>query len=96
METLIGNVHIADKEGLRLGSVLIRDGVIAALAYGKSGHVAASEIDRKIDFDGSGGILAPGFIDLHCHGGNGSDVNDATDEALEIVGQYHLLNGTTS
>lgn len=67
METLIGNVQIADKESLRPGSVLIRDGLIAAVKYEAASGDAPVFPKRKLDFDGCGGILSPGFIDLHYH-----------------------------
>lgn len=102
METLIENVQIADKEGFTPGSVLIRDGIIADVLYKTAcrekndSNGEDSATNQKNYFAGGGAILSSGFIDLHCHGGNGSDVNDATDEAIETVGRYHLLNGTTS
>jgi len=46
--------------------------------------------------DIGGFILAPGFIDLHCHGGAFSDVNDGTSEALERVGAFHQAHGVTA
>ena len=39
--------------------------------------------------------IIPGFIDLHCHGGNGFDTMDGAD-AIVAMSKYHLLHGTTS
>ncbi|HEX3443474.1 MAG TPA: N-acetylglucosamine-6-phosphate deacetylase [Chthoniobacterales bacterium] len=47
-------------------------------------------------FDGSGSYLAPGFIDLHVHGGGGSDFLDATVDAFLAAADFHLSGGTTS
>lgn len=44
----------------------------------------------------AGMTLAPGFIDLHVHGGNGADFMDGTLEAFHTVCQAHLRHGTTS
>jgi N-acetylglucosamine-6-phosphate deacetylase len=46
--------------------------------------------------DANGCYLAPGFIDLHVHGGNGSDFLDATPAAFVNAADFHLSGGTTS
>ncbi|MDF1602612.1 amidohydrolase family protein [Nocardioides sp. YIM 152315] len=40
------------------------------------------------------GILVPGYIDLHCHGGGGANATDAAGVAA--VATHHLGRGTTS
>ncbi len=40
-------------------------------------------------------IIIPGFIDLHCHGGNGFDVMEGSKSIIEMS-KYHLMHGTTS
>lgn len=47
-------------------------------------------------FDGNGNYLAPGFIDLHVHGGGGSDFLDVTVDAFLAAADFHLSGGTTS
>src|SRR5579872_1721645 len=46
--------------------------------------------------DLQGGYLAPGFVDLHVHGGAGADFMDGTDDAFRTVCQAHSRHGTTS
>ena len=46
--------------------------------------------------DAGGLFLAPGFVDIHIHGGAGSDFMDAADADIESVFRYHLAHGTTS
>ncbi len=46
--------------------------------------------------DAGGLFLAPGFVDIHIHGGAGSDFMDATDADIESVFRYHAAHGTTS
>ncbi len=42
-----------------------------------------------------GGLyIAPGFIDLHCHGGAGYEFIDATPEAIQRACAIHAANGT--
>jgi N-acetylglucosamine-6-phosphate deacetylase len=40
--------------------------------------------------------LAPGFIDLHIHGGQGYDFLDARAEGFAAAATFHLSGGTTS
>ncbi|MFM8274923.1 MAG: N-acetylglucosamine-6-phosphate deacetylase [Gemmata sp.] len=46
--------------------------------------------------DLGGAYLAPGFVDLHVHGGNGADFMDGTAEAFRTVCRCHAKHGTTS
>ena len=46
--------------------------------------------------DVQGGYLVPGFIDIHIHGSNGSDVMDARIESLENISNFLAKKGTTS
>lgn len=43
-----------------------------------------------------GAYLAPGFVDLHVHGGDGADFMDGTPEAFRTVCRCHVRHGTTS
>lgn len=49
---------------------------------------------RLIDLKGN--YLAPGFVDLHVHGGAGHDFMDGTTLAFKAVCQAHARHGTTS
>lgn len=42
------------------------------------------------------GVLVPGFIDAHVHGGAGADFMDATPDAARAICSYHLRHGTTA
>lgn len=46
--------------------------------------------------DLGGDYLSPGFIDLHVHGGDGSDFMDLTAEAFATVCRCHARHGTTA
>jgi len=54
----------------------------------------ASRSDETIDLHGN--FLAPGFIDVHLHGGNGHDAMEANAEAFRAICDYHASGGTTS
>ena len=49
---------------------------------------------REIDVTGL--YVAPGFIDIHVHGGGGHDVMEGSMEALAAIAQTHAKGGTTS
>ncbi|WP_298707984.1 N-acetylglucosamine-6-phosphate deacetylase [uncultured Chitinophaga sp.] len=46
--------------------------------------------------DAQGQYIAPGFIDIHVHGGGGSDFMDGDAEAFLTVAETHMRYGTTS
>lgn len=46
--------------------------------------------------DGHGATLAPGFVDVHVHGGVGADVMDADPEGLRRLARFHAAHGTTA
>lgn len=41
-------------------------------------------------------LIAPGYVDLHVHGGNGADYMDGSAEAVRISNLAHLRHGTTT
>jgi N-acetylglucosamine-6-phosphate deacetylase len=43
-----------------------------------------------------GRYIAPGFIDLHVHGGRGADYMDGTSDAVRIANRAHASHGTTT
>ena len=49
-----------------------------------------------VKIDGQGCYLAPGFIDLHCHGGGGHDFMDASPEVFIGACETHSRFGTTT
>jgi len=72
--------------------VLIDDGKITAVS---------SRIEMELPFDARHLdypelVLAPGFIDIHIHGGSGHDVMEADDAALAAVETGMTRHGVTS
>ncbi|NLO34811.1 MAG: amidohydrolase family protein, partial [Clostridiaceae bacterium] len=47
------------------------------------------------ELDARGGFVVPGFIDIHCHGGDGHDFMDGTVTAFRAIAQVHAQHGTT-
>lgn len=48
------------------------------------------------DADRVQGILVPGFVDVHVHGGDGADFMDAHDDGTERILAFHARHGTTA
>lgn len=77
------------------------DGDPAAGARGRVGGIwdleaeAAPAWDPRETIALEKGYLAPGFIDLHVHGGGGADFMDADPEAVATVTSTHARYGTT-
>ena len=46
--------------------------------------------------DAGSGYIAPGFVDIHVHGGDGADYMDGTVEAVTTANRCHARHGTTS
>lgn len=76
---------------------LINDGIVCC-----DGSVITCVGDRKPVpneaqiVDARGGVISPGFIDLHVHGGAGADFMDGTPEAIITTCAAHLRHGTTT
>lgn len=43
-----------------------------------------------------GAYIAPGYVDLHVHGGEGADYMDGTPDAVRTANRAHLKRGTTT
>ncbi|MDP2337968.1 MAG: N-acetylglucosamine-6-phosphate deacetylase [Bacteroidota bacterium] len=71
------------------GTVIVEGGRIKEVAEGDIDVPEALVIDAK------GQYIAPGFIDIHVHGGGGHDFMDGTENAFLKVAETHAKYGTT-
>jgi N-acetylglucosamine-6-phosphate deacetylase len=62
----------------------------------KDGKIVSLQKSVKGTADFHAEIVVPGFVDAHCHGGNGFHFFDENLEAARNSAQYHLEHGTTS
>lgn len=70
--------------------IVVQDGLIQAV-------VDEESIDPSLPvIDACGKYIAPGFIDIHVHGGGGHDFMDSTEEAILGPAIVHARHGTTS
>ena len=66
----------------------VRDGRIANLGYPRKMSMEAVSLGGK--------FIAPGFVDLHVHGGDGADFMDLSADAFRTVCRCHARHGTTT
>ena len=87
---------------LHNGTAILSDRLLAdAVIVVEGGRItaiggAAAKPESAESIDLAGGYLAPGFVDLHVHGGAGADFMDGTPEAFQTVCRAHARHGTTS
>ncbi len=75
---------------IKNSTVVVENGKIAGIHAGKV-EVPGAEV-----IDAGGKYVAPGFIDIHIHGGGGADFMDGTVDAFLQVAETHAKYGTTS
>jgi N-acetylglucosamine-6-phosphate deacetylase len=54
------------------------------------------EVPDILEIDAHGKYVAPGFIDIHVHGGGGYDFMDGSEAAFLKIAEMHAQYGTTS
>jgi N-acetylglucosamine-6-phosphate deacetylase len=74
------------------GIVIIRDSVIVDV--GKRGAIEEPAQAERIDAGGN--YIAPGFVNIHVHGGKGADVTKITPETFKILAGFFAGHGVTS
>ena len=83
---------LTPEEEVRDAALLVEGGRISAIP-------SARELQGLADLpsvDVGGATVAPGFIDIHVHGGAGADALDGTQEALRTIASFHAGHGTTA
>jgi N-acetylglucosamine-6-phosphate deacetylase len=93
MSTLVftnGTVILPDRL-LENGRVVVRDGRIEAVGKATSSTPRGATV-----VDAKGGFIAPGYIDIHVHGGDGADFMDGTADAVRTTCRCHARHGTTT
>jgi N-acetylglucosamine-6-phosphate deacetylase len=87
---LINGTLITPYRYIRGGTVVMQDGLIVGI------HERDIDVPDAVVLDAGGRYVAPGFIDIHVHGGGGADFMDGTPEAFLTVAELHARYGTTS
>lgn len=84
---LLKNANVIFENEIKACSVLIDNGKIQEII------TDTKSADRVVDCNGF--YLAPGFIDLHVHGGGGYSFMDKDPENIKKAAFAHALHGTT-
>jgi N-acetylglucosamine-6-phosphate deacetylase len=81
-------------------SMDIHDGLVAVaggrITYAGPASDFAGDPNDAAAAAGSGRILLPGLVDLHCHGAHGSDFSEGSEEGARAVARYLHSRGTTT
>ncbi|GAA1646474.1 N-acetylglucosamine-6-phosphate deacetylase [Microbacterium flavum] len=94
MTTVIHSVRLIDGGTVTEDSwVAFQDGVVLRTGTGDEWRALAPG-DTGVAFDGEGAFLAPGFVDIHGHGGGGAAFDDGAD-AIRTARALHRAHGTT-
>ncbi len=88
-ETAVRGTVLTPREIIRNGQVVVEGGKIVDVGPWDGGFQG-----QVLDFRGC--LVAPGFIDLHVHGGGGSDVMDASHQGLDCLSGFLAAGGVTS
>lgn len=71
---------------------IVTDAGLIEGRIGFSTKIAHVEVDKR---GADGPLIAPGFIDLHVHGGGGADCMDGAQAARQMA-RFHARHGTTA
>ena len=89
MKTVIINANIV------MANEMIENGV-CVFENGMIEYVGTQVSNADCVIDAEHQYLIPGFIDLHCHGGNALEFMDASAEEMNEIARFHLLHGATT
>ncbi|MBC8134313.1 MAG: N-acetylglucosamine-6-phosphate deacetylase [Fibrella sp.] len=86
---IVQNTRVVSEQGVVDKGIVIENGKFN-LNAGTPSALPGSPV-----LGATGLTLLPGFIDIHIHGGGGSDTMNATPDALRTICRTHARNGTT-
>ena len=84
---------------LKSNRVIFPDGIRPGKVYLQTGRIiAAGDEERPFDIGHDFGdhYIAPGFIDLHTHGGKGIAFSACNSEEFSEACKFHMRHGTTT
>lgn len=89
MKYQVVNANIITTKGIiKNGCCAFENGIIS--------YVGNKEQNITNTFNAQEQYLLPGFVDIHCHGGNGFEFIDSGAKEMQHIALYHLKHGTTT
>ena len=74
---------------------VIREDVLITMR-GEAVADIAQTVDVPEGAEHTRGLIVPGFVDIHIHGGDGADFMDGDEEANRRILRFHARQGTTA
>lgn len=88
-DLVLRSTRVVTPDGVRAADVVLRDGRIAAVQpLGSGGEAGVVDVADR--------WMLPGFVDVHVHGGGGSQFNTADPQEVHRAARFHARHGTTS
>ncbi|EAE9635181.1 TPA: N-acetylglucosamine-6-phosphate deacetylase [Listeria monocytogenes] len=92
--TIIKNVKVC-KDNELIDMSVVTEGHLIKEVLPKN-KIIAEEYSEEAIFDGNGGLLIPGMIDVHIHGAKNYDMMDGSTESIQAVSMACTETGCTS
>src|SRR5271155_2867172 len=95
MIVLCANRLYTPQEEIHDPLLFIEDGFISTVSSRAQKEIPNHSTVVDLTKDAAGAILAPGFIDIHMHGGAGLDVMQASPGELPHLNKFLTKHGVT-
>ena len=83
---------------IKSDKIVLTDSLFDGYVYVENGKIAeVSKEEKAADetYDFTGKFVAPGFIEIHCHGGGGCEFAGSAEDIVNAA-NFHFEHGTTS
>ena len=89
-------MKIGVKNAKIVTATAVLDGYVCTFSKGIIDYIGQDLPQADKWIDAAGGYLVSGFIDLHCHGGNGLEFMDSDAAEIGEIADFHMAHGTTT
>lgn len=86
------------KKRIKSNKIIVGEKLFSGYVYVETDKITAvtvEELPYDVEYDRMGYYVAPGFVDMHTHGGAGHEFFGSAEELVQGC-NYHLSHGTTS